>query len=442
MRLLLATNHLGLGGSESYLLTVAEQLDRLGHETVIYTPEPEGGVEVAQERGLSVVGEAALEDEYDAALVQDSGVSYQIAERQPALPQLFVAHSAKFDLQAPPQLDGVVGAVVVLNDRVATKVRSHATEVEVVRLSQPIDTVRFAPRGALSETPRTALLLSNTPHGDRLELLEKVCAEAGLELSRVGGVSGRSTDVRPALAGAEIVIGYGRSILEAMAMGRAAYVYDWKGGDGWVTKESYPAIEADGIAGSAGVATVDVDRLADDLRGYSAAMGPVNHDLVMSHHRAGAHAQELVALFERLAQPAPRPQAPLQEMARLVRLEWRARLEINGLAEENAHLRDLLEESRGQVEEARRAAADEATRVHELAKAYEATASWRLTRPLRALGELRGRLARFRRSLRRAGRSGPPRADAPGSAATTSGAGSPPPSRGEDRETAPPPGAS
>ena len=47
MKLMLATNHLGLGGSESYLLTVAEQLDRLGHEVVIYTPEPGGGVAVA-----------------------------------------------------------------------------------------------------------------------------------------------------------------------------------------------------------------------------------------------------------------------------------------------------------------------------------------------------------------------------------------------------------
>lgn len=61
MRLLLATNHLGLGGSESYLLTVAEQLDRLGHEAVVYAPELEDGVEAARERGIVVAGEAALE---------------------------------------------------------------------------------------------------------------------------------------------------------------------------------------------------------------------------------------------------------------------------------------------------------------------------------------------------------------------------------------------
>jgi hypothetical protein len=401
MRVLLATNHLGLGGSESYLLTVAEQLDRLGHETVIYTPEPEGGVEVARERELTVGGESALEDEYDVALVQDAGVCLQIAERFPRLPQLFVAHSAKFDLQSPPQLEGMVPTVVVLNDRVADRMRSCATKIEVVRLRQPIDTIRFAPRGGLPEAPQKALLLSNTPHSDRLDMLEAACAAAGLELSRLGGLSGRAADVRPALAEAEIVIGYGRSILEAMAFGRAAYVFDWKGGDGWVTPDSYPAIEANGFAGGASDSIVDADRLAEDLRRYSATMGPVNHDIVMTNHRANAHAQELVHLFERLAQPVPRPRAPLQEMARLVRLEWRARLEISGLANENVHLRDLLAESRQCTEDANRRAEDANRhadqRIHEVAQAFESSLSWRISRPLRAIARFRARIAGFRR---------------------------------------------
>lgn len=435
MRLLLATNHLGLGGSESYLLTVAEQLDRLGHEAAIYAPEPGRGVEVARERGIEVIDEAALDGDFDAALAQDAGVCLQIADRRPRLAQLFVAHSAKFDLQAPPQLDGAVAAVVALNDRVAERMRSSATRAEVMRLRQPIDTERFLPRGPLPEVPRRALLLSNAPGEDRFEMLEAACAAAGLELARLGGLAGRQTDVRPALAGAEIVIGYGRSILEAMACGRAAYVYDWKGGDGWVTPRTYPAIEADGIAGGAGVAPVDLAGLAEDLGRYSAAMGPINHDLVVTHHRARVHAQELVRLFERLAEPPSRPRAPLQEMARLVRLEWRARLEISGLVHENGHLREVLRQRDEQVAEARRAVEREATRAHELARAYEATASWRLTRPLRALGSA---LSRLRRALSRAGRADRPRGGAPGSDATTNAAGSPPPSRGEETGRAPP----
>jgi hypothetical protein len=398
MRLLLATNHLGLGGSESYLLTVAEQLDRLGHETEIYAPERGPGADAAVERDLALVAEADLGDgDYDAALVQDAGVSLEIADRHPDTPQLFVAHSAQFDLQAPPRLAGLVKSIVTMNDRVARRMRSFAVDAEVVRLRQPIDTERFAPRGSLPAEARSALLLSNTPNADRLEMLEVACARAGLELKRLGGLSGQTTDIRPAVAGAEIVIGFGRSILEAMACGRAAYVYDWKGGDGWVTPESYPAIEADGFAGSAAGEILDAERLASDLNLYSAAMGPVNHDLVMANHKASEHAERLIELFGRLATPPPRPPAPLQEMARLVRLEWRAQVDIHSLVHENAHLRGLLAESERKVvqahEEAREhaeaaAAAAATEQANRTAQSYESTLSWRVTRPLRAAAAL------------------------------------------------------
>ena len=380
MRLVLATNHLGLGGSESYLLTVAEQLDRLGHQVAIYTPEPEGGVEMARDRGLAVFSEDKLPEECDAALVQDAGVSSQLAYSYPEVPQIFVAHSESLDLQSPPQLPGLVRLIVALNDRVAERMRSLAVEVEVKRLRQPIDTERFVPRGRLPEVPSKALLLSNNLSvSDRLEMLEEACREAGIELARVGGANGQTADPRTALAEADIVIGYGRSILEAMACGRAAYVYDWNGGDGWVTRDSYAAIEADGIAGRAGRPVVDAERLSADLRAYSPSMGPVNHDLVKAHHRANVHAQELVQLLRGLGVVEARPRAPLQEMARLARLEWRARAEVRALEREVERLHQSLHES------GRRAAEEKAAVAEEVRRSYEDTLSWRLTAPLRWL---------------------------------------------------------
>lgn len=401
MRLVLANNHLGIGGSESYLFTVAEQLERLGHEVSLYAAELGAGAEIARERGLTTIAEDELSGEHDAALVQDASVSLQIAERCPDLPQLFVAHSAMFDLQAPPQLPGVVGAIVVLNDRVGRRMRSYATGVDVMRLRQPIDTARFFPRSPLPEVPRRALLLSNNPNADRIAILESACEAAGIELERLGGAGRFTHDPGPQLAAAEIVIGYGRSILEAMACGRAAYVYDWKGGDGWVTTESYPSIEADGFAGFSGPIAIDAERLADDLRRYSASMGPVNHDLVYAHHGANVHAQELVELLRRLAQPPERPRAPLEEMSRLVRLEWRARGDVQAMARENAHLHGLLSES----ERARSGEAESAAEVLQQTRSeYETSPSWRVTAPLRALNRLFGRM-RSRPAGPRSGRA-------------------------------------
>ena len=387
MRLLLATNHLGLGGSESYLRTVAEQLDRLAHEVLVYAPEMGNGVDLARERGLTVEGGiGSITEPLDAALVQDAGVSHELADQFPQMPQIFICHSANYDLQAPPQLSDAVAAVVVLNDRVGSRVSAFSTQVEVVRLRQPIDTERFLPGAALPPKPRRALLISNNPNEDRLMIVESACAAAGIDLERLGARE-QITDPRSALAEADMVIGYGRSILEAMACGRAAYVYDWAGGDGWVTAESYPTIERDGFGGRSHGEIVDADRLRVDLRAYDPAMGPVNRDLIIAHHRANLHAQKLVELVRRITPDERRPREALVEMARLVRLEWRARDDVRSLQRENVHLRELLRHNQGATERVVGELRESEAAVHEM----RTSSSWRITRPLRSLGSLRRR---------------------------------------------------
>lgn len=390
MDLILATNHLGLGGSESYLLTVAEQLERLGNEVTLYTRDQGVGADLARARGIAVVDESNLPEDCDAVLAQDAGASYELASRYPAAPQVFVAHSETFDLQTPPQIEQVVSTVVALNDRVADRLRGLAVEAEMVRLRQPIDIERFTVRTPLPAVARRALLLSNNPVADRLPILEHACRAAGLELVRVGGDAGQTGDPRASLAGVEIVIGVGRSVLEAMACGRAAYIYDRYGGDGWVTADAYPALEADGFGGRGDRVVVDAARLGADLRDYSASMGPVNRDLVVANHRANVHAQALVELIRGLA-PARRPRRPLDEMARLVRLEWRAqleahalRLEIARLQAEPVRLEAELTRLRAELDEREQEAARSQEATAETRRSFESSLSWRITRPLRA----------------------------------------------------------
>ena len=384
MKILLALNALGIGGTETYVLTVAEHLDRLAHEPVIYSPEPGRGVEIAREKGLTVIGKGDLSDEFEVALVQDAAVAYEVAELCPRARSVFVAHSESFDPQSPPQLPGTVDVQVAMNDRVERRLRAFAAGGEIVRLRQPIDTERFKAVAPLPERARRALLLTNNTVADRQAMLEAACRGAGLELTRIGGAGKQTTDPREALAGADIVVGLGRGILEGMACGRAAFVYDWSGGEGWVTPDSYPAIEADGFAGR-GEAVIDAEALARGLREYDRAMGPVNRDLVVAHHRANVHVQQLIEIFRGLAPEAERPEAPVADMARLVRLEWRARAELHGVRVENQRLHTELHESnallisaREEREEAKQLAAD-------TIQAYEGTFSWRLTKPLRRL---------------------------------------------------------
>jgi hypothetical protein len=318
----------GAGGSETYVVTVADHLQRLGHDVWVYTTQTGRSTEAAQRLGLRVVAlESDLPQRPDALLVQDGVVACDLAAQRPAVPQVFVAHSDTFDVQLPPQLPGLVAAVIVLYDRVEDRIRALAEPIEdVVRLTQPIDVERFKPTQPLHARPRVAMALGNYVHGERLEMLRRACARAGIELRHVGQFGEGERPADQVLGDADIIFGKARVILEAMACGRAAYVFDHNGGDGWVTAATYPELAPDNFGGQSERATIDEDRIAADLALYHRNMGVVNRDLVVANHAASRHAAAVAAVLGRVAAtPRAAPvDAPLRELSRLIRLYHRA----------------------------------------------------------------------------------------------------------------------
>ena len=351
MRIVLATNwFVGFGGSETYLVTVAEELRALGHEPTIHGREQGEMAEWARGRGVRVVSEEELPERCDAVLVQDGVTACSLAARYPDAPQIFVAHSLLFDLQAPPQLDGLVSRVVVMNDRLASRMRAMANEVEVVRLRQPVDLRRFIPRGDIHRTPKRALLLSNNLTGLRRDVVLAACSELGIECEQTGLYGTPDPEPEGLIANADIVIGSGRAILEGMAAGRATLLYDMRGGHGWVSPENYAAIEADGFTGHRTGPILDAAGLRAELAAYDPEMGLANRELMLAHHSSRHHAVELVGVLREIAPSGPRiPPEPLHEMARLQAVSWRHEAAANEREREASQLRLRVEELEGET---------------------------------------------------------------------------------------------
>jgi hypothetical protein len=325
MELVLGTHNLaGAGGTETYILTVAEHLQRLGHGVTLFAFQQGQMAENGRSRGLQVAGEDELPETCDAVLVQDGSSSYLLADRYPSVPQVFRASSPLVDLHLPPQLAETCQCVVVLNNRLDRLVRSLAVVPEVVRLRQPVDIERFVPLGPISEAPRRALLLGNYLEGERRRVLVEACESLGIEAVQLGRHAGGAEDPLDAIGTADLVVGKGRAILEAMACGRAAFVYDAYGYEGWVTPESYGRLEARGFDGVGADREFGVEALRRDLSGYRREMGLANRDLVVAHHNARAHAEELVSVFRSLVTDPVRSAAPFAEMSRLTRALWQA----------------------------------------------------------------------------------------------------------------------
>lgn len=401
MRLLLATHKLGRGGSESYLIAVASELQRLGHAVAVHAVEDGPGGERAKSLGIEVaLGETPPDGDFDAALIQDAGRSYAIARRQPETAQVFVAHSELFDAQLPPQ-DGSVATAVALSERVERRIRALAAPPPVARMTQPIDSERFVARETIRPRPRRAVALSNYLHGARLELLRRAWEPAGVEVVAVGE-EGEPTDVPELTIGdADVVVAKGRALLEGMASSRACYAFDMAGCDGWVTRDSYPAMEADGFAGQATRRSATVETLRADLDLYRPEMGTANRDLVTANHGVRRHAERLVDLLaDASAGRNGGDAAALGELERLARAQWRVEDRAASLSRENDRLHRRIVEIDADRDELRaRAAGLEDDRDAWLARAEELERDGQLLRGTRRY-RLAGALGRPLDSLR------------------------------------------
>ena len=127
---------------------------------------------------------------------------------------------------------------------------------------------------------------------------------------------------------ADIVVAKARAALEGMSCGRAVYIYDQFGADGWVTADTYPAFEADHFAGQATPAPRSREDLIGDLEAYSADMGVANTELVRTHHGARHHAMELVAVLRGAHARDPDRTDAVLELARLTRARRHAESQV------------------------------------------------------------------------------------------------------------------
>jgi hypothetical protein len=329
MEILLGTQ--GLSGPLAYLTTAFEHLERLGHEVFVFTAEegasPDGLRIVSAERGLPLAP--------DVIYAQDAYAALLLADMYPLTPQVFALHDDRDELWLPPQLPAVIARVVVFDDRGGERARAASLVHEIVRLRRPVDTDRFSPRGPLRSRPRAAALLEH--HSDyRRGVAERACADAGIEIG----------------ADADLVLGRGLAILEALASGRAAYVYGEEGGDGWVTPERYELLEADGFSGRAELGATGFERLRRDLGAYDPAMGPANRELALAHS-ARDHARELIRIFDTLAPRRDPVNAPLRELARLVRVEAATASRADAAAADARHARARAGELERELSETR-----------------------------------------------------------------------------------------
>lgn len=382
----------GTNGVQTYLITICQRLQRNGHDVSVYAAEDGEGAERAVTAGIPVlIGSHNLPDDFDVYFAHDVTAAYEMADFRPQVPQIFVWHGNLFDGNVTPQIPGFTRRVLSLFTRSGDRMRGMAVKPPVLDLTQPIDTTAFNIQKPIAERAQKVVAVSNYLYGEPLELAERACELAGLEFRLIGAHGEGSTD-RPqdAMNDADIVFGKGRVVTEAMACGRAAYVFDVFGSDGWVTKDSYDSLLAGNFAGGLRSGHPSAEQLASDLANYNQTMGDVNRQLAIERHSANKHVSALVELCEEVLAESGRSPVRVEqafELHRLARTSWYHESEVFQLTRRLNEQAIELGDTRWELAKTR----DELAALDRHIARMNSSLSWRITTPMRAFRSLFGR---------------------------------------------------
>lgn len=333
MRIGLLTTFLNtLTGSELFVFDVARALRRRGHEVtcVVLTLAPDSPLpKLLRREGVTVTDALPEEGALDALVFQLLETYPLVAGRWLDVPRIGISHGPKLPEHIPPaDLPGVTH--LALTEEGAAFQRERGWP-HVHHLPYGIDLDRFAAGPPLPEHPRRALVHSK--YCDT-SIVRDACAEHGIEVLELGRDSwqpgpdrdhfagivevlddGTVVDRAPHVAAfgverqlhaVDLVFAMGRSAVEALATGRACFVYGYRDvGDGMVTPERIAGQSAVNFSGRATSRRFDRRSMAEDLGLYRAAMGEHNVRWAREHRDLESFVGGLEALLVRPAAGAP-----------------------------------------------------------------------------------------------------------------------------------------
>ena len=248
MRILLTNHHLvNVGGTETWIKTMAEELVRLGHDVEVLTLHVGP---FAKQINVPVISE--FTDDYDLIIA-----NHNTTIQKTDTPIIFTTHSFFIDIEQP---DGRANVDVAVTEECASKGQS------VIR--NGIDTERFKGK-PINEELKTILYLSHPWNKKALPIIEEACKDYELIT-----LTEETYNIEELINKADLVIGMGRCLLEAMSCGRNVISGDHRSfmtsfrGAGMITEDNFDELKRCAFSGRENPIEFTVDKLKEEIAKY------------------------------------------------------------------------------------------------------------------------------------------------------------------------------
>lgn len=166
---------------------------------------------------------------------------------------------------------------VAVSEEVAEANTAYGVESVVIR--NPIDPFKF-PYSPPSKTLGNVMFLSN--YGWKVEEVIQH-ATVGLKLVRIGG-DVRVPNIRDYIKEADLVIALGRCVYESLSMGRNVVIYDYQGGDGFVTPENIYLFRQRNCSGRTNRLRYTPEQLRAEIDKYDPSFGTFFSRYILGEH--------------------------------------------------------------------------------------------------------------------------------------------------------------
>lgn len=272
MKILLGNNTLALlAGSETYILTLATELKKQGHEVSAYSTQL--GFIATQLEGIGVKcfdkietagqKEMAPFDPYlkpkngnfDIIICAHHDVTKYLHQQLPEVPIIGIVHGILH--KSPegkiwpehPVTDFKVNYVVASEEIQDKLERDYNLDSIIIR--NFFDLEKFKKEGSLRETPKVFLVNSNywTAQDEVNQIIKQVAVHYDAQFQGVGANFQPSYEVEAIIKDVDLVFGMGRSVLEGACMGKSAVVHGRWGTGGVLTPERYEDLKKTNFSG-------------------------------------------------------------------------------------------------------------------------------------------------------------------------------------------------
>lgn len=260
-------------GTEVYVLELARELTRRGHEPLVWSPRLGPFADEFRRLGIPLYDSLDRDiPEPDLLHCHHSYETLAALARFPHRPGLFMIHGALSWFDEPPEHPRLLRYLAVDERTRRRLVTSGIDPTITARVLNSVDLTRFRLRRALPKQPRRALLFSNVAAEDTfLPPIANACDRAGLELDVVGKRHGNPTDTPETILGDfDLVFAKSKAAMEAIATGCAVVVLDHEGVGELVTMQNIEHCREWNFGGGLMVNRHDAAAVLENIAKYDA----------------------------------------------------------------------------------------------------------------------------------------------------------------------------